>query len=119
MTEYEEKISALSDHLGADQYVFAFVRPAQHEFYESDKTVEWIVEAQDEDVLAYVDNERWERYLLEGDCPVQDTLRTGFTGNDDWSAILKVPVSTEKVRCKRSYEWKSPREAKLLKEQIF
>ncbi len=115
---YEEKISALSNHFGTDQHVFCFVSPEQHVYYETDRTVEWIVEAQDEDLLGYVDNGRWESYL-NGECCMIAALRTGFTGIEDWSAILKLPVPNKRLRRKRSYRWISINRAEVLDDQVF
>ena len=94
VAKYEEKIERLSKHLGTDQYIFCFVRPR---LFEHDR-VPWIIEARDEDVLAYIDNGRWEDYLRDA-CSLYFTLRSRFTGVEDWSAIHKLPVASD--RCRR------------------
>ncbi len=116
--EYLGTISCLSEHLGTDQYVFCFVRREQHGYHETDKPIEWIIEAEDKDILTYIDNNQWETFR-KGNCSLRATLRTGFTGKEDWSAIVKVPVPVEKVRCRRVWKRTSLYQAELESEEVF
>jgi hypothetical protein len=116
---YPEKIAALAQVIGTDQFLWVIDIARGFPHYEMCKLAEWEVEVPEARILGYIDEDQWFAFVQSDSrvlppCFSADRLEIGQV-----SVLLPFPLHCHEIVLRRVYRWISPDKADILSEVKF
>ncbi len=101
-----KRYAAVSAKIGTREFLWCFAEATQHEYFETNKNVEWIILVDMGDILGYVETDAWEDFLRRN--PSRDDWFHGSCADlKDYIVIVRFPLSHEQLISKTIYDIQS------------